>query len=450
MSVTATAIGLRARAMRASSWAMLGFGLSQGVRLAGNLVLTRLLMPEAFGVMAIAWLVMNGLTMLSDTGVRTCIVQSRNGDLRHFLDTGWSIQVLRGVVLTAAALAVAGAFELARRAGALPPASVYAHPQMPLAIAAVGVSGILSGLESTKLASAYRHLSLARVTLIDAATQLGGFLATVGWALVHPSIWALVAGVVVVGPLRVAATHWLLPGPPNRWRWDGESVREIVAFGKWVVLSSLLSFAVANGDRVVLGGLVDAGTLGQYAMAVLIVGAIQQLVNAMVANVALAALSEVQRSRPERLREVFYRVRLPVDVMLLALAGFLFACGSSITAILYDERYRLAGPALEVLSLSLVAFRFELATQCYFALGRSALNVRVNALRLLPLFAGTPIAFHCGGLQAALWAIAAAPLAGVAVHLWQLHRLCLLDVKRELVVLPCLALGFLAGRLVAS
>jgi O-antigen/teichoic acid export membrane protein len=428
---------------------MLGFGANQAVRLAGNLVLTRLLMPEAFGVMAIAWLVMTGLQMISDTGVRTCIVQSRNGDARQFLDTAWSIQVARGALLTAAALAIAAALELARRLGALPPASVYAEPQLPLAIAAIGASGIFGGLESTKLASAYRHLCLARVTMIDLGTQVAGFLVTVGWALAAPSLWALVAGVLVVGPLRVAATHWALPGPLNRWRWDGEAVREIVAFGRWVVLSSLLSFAATSGDRLVLGSLVDPGTLGQYAMAVLIVAAIQQLVNAIIGNVAFPALSEVRRTRPEHLREVFYRLRMPADVLLLGLAGVLFACGSAITGILYDERYRLAGPALEVLSLSLVAFRCELATQCYLALGLPALNVRVNAVRLLPLFAGTPIAFHYGGMHAAIWMIALAPLAAVPVHLYQMRRLGLLDVKRELAFLPCLLLGYLAGRLIA-
>jgi O-antigen/teichoic acid export membrane protein len=289
-------------------------------------------------------------------------------------------------------------------------------------------------------------LSLARITAVDLICQIAGLIAMVGMARLYPSIWALVFGTIIVGPLRIALSHWAMPGPPNRWRLDREYAREILGYGKWIVLSSLLSFAVVSGDRIVLGGLTDASTLGQYALAIMIVNAIQQLINAIIGNVALPALSEVHRNRPAQLRQAFYRLRVPVDVAALVLAGFLFEAGSRITGLLYDERYQLAGPALEILSLSLFAVRYEIATQCYLALGKSKLIVPPMAARLLPLFILTPVAFRFGGFQAAVWVIALVPLAGVPLHLYLMRRLGILDLRRELAVLPCLAIGLLAGR----
>jgi len=69
--------------------------------------MTRLLVPEMFGVMAIAMMVMYGLALFSDVGLRQSIVQSRRGGEAVFLNTAWALQIMRGFVIWGAALAVA-------------------------------------------------------------------------------------------------------------------------------------------------------------------------------------------------------------------------------------------------------------------------------------------------------------------------------------------------------
>src|SRR5262245_33278067 len=122
---------LRSRVLRAGGWTTLGLGIGHAIRFGGNLVMTRLLVPDAFGIMAVAWTVIIGLWMVSDAGIRQCIVQSRNGDAPAFLDTAWSVQILRGAILTVAALAVAGALAMAQRLGLAAGDSTYSHPLLP-------------------------------------------------------------------------------------------------------------------------------------------------------------------------------------------------------------------------------------------------------------------------------------------------------------------------------
>src|SRR5688572_2933464 len=102
--------GLRERVLRAGGWTVAGFALSQAIRFGANLVMTRLLVPEMFGVMAIATMVMYGLALFSDVGLRQSVVQSRRGREPAFLDTAWTIQIARGFVIWGAALAVALGF----------------------------------------------------------------------------------------------------------------------------------------------------------------------------------------------------------------------------------------------------------------------------------------------------------------------------------------------------
>ena len=98
---------LMARALRSSMLTVGGFGAAQVMRLASNLILTRLLFPEAFGLMALVSVFMMGLQQFSDVGVTPAILQSRRGDERDFLNTAWTIQAVRGAGLWLLACALA-------------------------------------------------------------------------------------------------------------------------------------------------------------------------------------------------------------------------------------------------------------------------------------------------------------------------------------------------------
>ncbi|MEY8838750.1 oligosaccharide flippase family protein, partial [Cribrihabitans sp. XS_ASV171] len=97
---------LMSRVLRSASWVIVGYGLSQALRLASNLILTRILFPEAFGMMTLVGLVVVGMQLFSDIGIGTSIVQNRRGDEPDFLDTAWTLQVLRGFLLFGLTLAL--------------------------------------------------------------------------------------------------------------------------------------------------------------------------------------------------------------------------------------------------------------------------------------------------------------------------------------------------------
>src|SRR5262245_49230326 len=113
-------ISLKQRVLNAGLWSLSGYGLSQAIRFGSNLLMTRLLVPEMFGVMAIATLVMVGLAMFSDVGLKPSVIQSKRGNDPAFLNTAWVIQILRGLVLWFFALCVSLLVFLAARIGVLP------------------------------------------------------------------------------------------------------------------------------------------------------------------------------------------------------------------------------------------------------------------------------------------------------------------------------------------
>src|SRR5688572_30143338 len=90
--------GLRSQAIRGSIWTFAGYGASQVIRLASNLILARLLFPDVFGLMALVNVFIGGLAMFSDIGIGPAIIQNKRGNERTFLNTAWTIQIGRGLM----------------------------------------------------------------------------------------------------------------------------------------------------------------------------------------------------------------------------------------------------------------------------------------------------------------------------------------------------------------
>src|ERR1700730_10370939 len=116
-------IALKRRVLNAGGWLFVGYGLSLTIRLGSNLLMTRLLLPEMFGVVSMAGIVLVGLAMFSDLGLKQCIVRSERGHDAAFLNTAWTIQILQGALLWLAALGVSLLVWIANVFGALPPGS---------------------------------------------------------------------------------------------------------------------------------------------------------------------------------------------------------------------------------------------------------------------------------------------------------------------------------------
>ncbi len=304
------------------------------------------------------------------------------------------------------------------------------------------------GFESTKSLWARRNLSLGALTKLDLVVQVSTTAFILVWAWIDPSIWALGAGWVFGVALRTALTHCVLPGPKNRFEWERRAFAEIIAFGKWALVSSPLTFLLNSGDRLLLGALLSASEMGFYSIALLLIAALQSFVLKLTGQTVQAALSEVVREKPGALKTTLYRVRLPLDVACAVPAGALFVLGDTLIRVLYDDRYLPAGWMLSVLALTLAVTQFNVFDQCAIALGRIKLLTGLNLARLFALYAFVPLSFLMWGVKGAIIAVPASAMFNTLIVLCVQARLRLLDIKLELRLVPLFGIGLAVGWLV--
>lgn len=444
---TPTLSTLRGRVVRATAWTVVGYGLSILLRLGSNLLMARLLIPEMFAVIAIASMVMYGLAMVSDIGLGPSIVQSKRGSDPLFLNTAWTVQIRRGVLIWLAALTASLVIGQANRVGIVPVASVYANQQLPYAIAVLAFGAVISGFESTKLFEASRSLALRRLTQIEITSQVAGLLCMLAWVVFDRSIWALVAGGLGATVARTILSHTWLSGVANRWQCDNTALREIVRFGKWIFLSSILGFLVNSGDRILLGGMLSVSALGVYAIAFLLVSSVENLLGKFITEVTFPALSEVARDRLVDLKVTYYHFHIVVASVTFFVSGLLMVSGHALVAVLYDHRYGQAGWMVQLLAVGLLAIPYRVAPQCFMALGKPRLLSNIIMMRLIALFTITPIGFHFFGSWGALCGIVLSSFLSLPLTILYAVEHRLFDVRKECSLLLMVPTGIIVGEI---
>ncbi|WP_409263430.1 oligosaccharide flippase family protein [Pseudomonas putida] len=445
------AASLRKRALRAGSWNLVSQVASQVMRLGGNLIMARLLLPEMFGVMVIATTVSILLHLLSDVGLRQNIIQSRRGDDPDFLNTAWTVQIIRGFLLFALTLLLALGAWLAQLAELWPADSTYAAPVLPMVLAVTGLSAAIWGFQSTKIDVAVRTFQQKRVVLVDLASQVAGLVVMLVLGLLTHSIWALVLSGLVSAVVWTVLGHTALEGPNNHLRWDRSALTELIVFGRWILLSSMVGVLAMYGDRMWFGASMSAAQLGVYSIAVLILGAVQTALMKIVGAVALPAFSEAARADDkQRLKALYFRFRLLVDLLVLFICGGFLTASPLLIGWMYDDRYREAGPMLAILSLSFIVLRYTLAHQVWIALGLTKYQAMDNIIRLVSLWGLLPLLLAIGGVEWAIWGVALHAVPTLVLVVYVNCKLDIFSLKRELVVLPMLLVGALCGALLTA
>jgi O-antigen/teichoic acid export membrane protein len=388
--------------------------------------------------------------LTGDIGLRQAVVRSKNIHDPLFLNTAWTVQILRGISIWIICVGTAVALYVLNNYGALPKGSVYTNESLPFLIAATSFSTIIDSFQSMKVMSMGRSLDLRKITIIELLQMVIGLSVAIFLAWATRSIWSFVASALVGSMVSVLVGHVWLPGIRDRLAWNRNALKELLHFGKWASLSSFVGVLASNGNRLLLGAWFTPTTLGHYSIASNLSSVVDGVGSRVFGSVSLPALSEIVHEQPHRLGEVFFRMRRGADASYVGSAGFLFAAGNAIVVFLYDQRYSAAGQMLQILSFNLLFARYGLAQDVYIALGKPNYLTAINMTKLISLFIIVPLMFHLLGTQGAILGMAIYLFPTVPLIFWLNQSHGLNNFRFELLILGMWPVGWLAGTIAAS
>lgn len=352
---------LSGRAAQSGVWIGGGFVIQRVLQLGSNLILTRLLFPEAFGLMALSTVFLVGLQMFSDLGIKPAIIRDPRGNDPAFLNTAWTIQVIRGF-----ALCVVGCLL------AYPISLIYKQPILFPLLTVLSTTAAIAGFTSVKMSTAERDLDFRTVTFIQLAGQLATIITMVVLAYTWRSVWALAVGNIVGSLATAVLGFWLLQGHTHKFRLEPAAAKSLVHFGKWIFLSTIVTFIGGEGLKAIQGGLITPAEFGILAIAYTIAAIPIELSMKLTTSIGLPALSEIHRSDPQKLRGVLSGFRKRIFILTFFLVSVVVLTSETVIRFLYDQRYHEAGQFVVAITLgNAVAITSSGYNSGLLALGKS-------------------------------------------------------------------------------
>lgn len=348
---------LRARVIQGGSVLMIADLYSSVLRLGANLVMTRLLYPEAFGLMLILNLVFSALEMLSDLGIRSALIVKKGEIDSRYLNTAWTLSVLRGLLLAVVAFGLA-----------YPVASYYGHDELFPMIALASLAPLINGFCSPHPMLSEKNVQFGRIVIWKSSVQTLAMLILLAWLLIHPTIWALVANGIVAAILNVLISYRMFPAERPALRLDRSAALEIVNIGKWVVLASALTFLARQGDSVIISKWVTADLLGIFSIALGFAKLVETLVERISWSLLFPVYAEIQAAQGTRFNQQLGKVKLVLYALCGPMVLFFAVFGSDFIRLLYDPRYHEAGWMLQIMA----------AGSAFFAAGSAIINIPMS------------------------------------------------------------------------
>lgn len=401
-------LGSRRSLLGAAGWVSATFIAQQTLRLVSNVVLAWLLAPALLGTMLLINTLRTGGELLTDVGVGQSIVNNPSGNEPAFYNTAWTIQIVRGLILFALAIALT-----------VPIARLYGKAELLILLPAVAPIFIITGLTSPARFLLQKRLEVRKLALFDLAAALFGTAVQIGLALYTPTIWALVWGLLIGTAGPAVASFFLIDWRSHRLRWEKEAVRAVLHFGKWVFLSSLIYFLAMNFDRLYFADAIPIALLGVYGIARTFADTITLLFQRMGSLLIFPKVSASQQ-RGFDLQRAIRPIRLATLLVAATGLALAVALADRFIYLIYDERYHAAGFFLSILLVgSWFGILATMADAMMMGVGKPSGVALSNGTKLVVIAVALPLLLPRYGMNAALFTFVLADAVRYAMLAWR-------------------------------
>jgi O-antigen/teichoic acid export membrane protein len=420
---------LRERVIHGGGVLVIGDLYQNLVRLGANLVMTRLLFPEAFGLMLIVNLIFTGLAMMSDVGIRSAIIVKKDGIDDHYLRTAWTMGILRGVGIGLIALLLA-----------YPASQFYQEDQLFGLIAIVSLTPVLQSLTSPQPILAEKGVRFGRVVLWNSATQTVAIIILLSWLMVWPSIWALAVHGVVASTIGAISSYFFFPGPRMRLAWNRDDAWEIFRIGRWIFVASGLTFLARQGDSLVISKWVTTEELGVFSIAITFAKLVETLVERMSWSLLFPVYAEIHASSGDRFNAQLRKVKLVLFAICAPIVLLFALFGRDLITLLYDPRYHGAGWMLEIMAAGSMFFAAGAAIiNIPMSFGDSYRHMWLQFFRFTVLLGIMTLGGYFGGLVGLVIGIAVAQMMFYPILRIVTHKYGIRDYKPDIIFLVVIA-----------
>jgi len=363
-------------------------------------ILFRILVPEDFGLVASAMIVVGFVEVLAEFGFDQALIQNQNATRENY-DTAWTLMIIRG--LSSSIIIIAAA----------PYAAEYLHePRLAQILPWLSLASLMDGFQNIGVVDFIKKMEFNREFRFKLIQKIFSFCITLSVAYWLKSYWALVIGILSGKGISLLLSYLLSTYRPKlclkEWR-------SIFNFSKWLMISHLILYIGNQTDKILIQKYISTHTLGIYKVAEEISGIISELIWP-IEKAIYPGFSKVADDMNKLTSYVTMSVQL-IALIFLPLCFGLALTAEPLVKILLGPKGLEAIPFIKILVFhGAIRSCVSSLPTCYMALNKPSIGTRITfaiiTFRLILLYF---FIREIGAIGAA-WSLVFSSILGYFIH----------------------------------
>ncbi len=383
---------LRRKTLRGLFWQFLAVGGQQVVQLVSIGVIARAIDPNDVGLFVI---LLTGIGLIESLtlfmGEQATISSPRGGE-RDYLDTVFTVRVLRSIAISLLLCALAPVL-----------AWYYAKPDyegrhwLPGLFLMMSLTGFIDGFQSPGRAARLKQLDFRRVAFCDFLASALGAAITITLAIVQKSVWALMVGHISTAVMRTVMSYIAGPHRP-RFLLDRTALQDLLHYSKGAAGAPFLLFLTYASSAAIIPVLLSDVMLAVFEFAGRLAKIPENIFLKVLGPVAVPAYAQLRSDMPRLANawlnavQAFAQVAAPMTVVMVW-------CGGALPAFLFGRPEY--GSVSGLFGLQCVYGGISALTAVvgpmFWAIGQPHRDRRAQFVRCVVIYAvGIPATMHYG------------------------------------------------------
>ncbi|UZQ85772.1 lipopolysaccharide biosynthesis protein [Thermoclostridium stercorarium] len=342
-----------------------------------NMILARIISPEAFGVVATVSMVTSFSDMFTDAGFQKYLIQHEFKDedekFRYANVAFWTnfcISVFLWLIILIFKEKIA---------------VLVGNPGLGNVIVIACIQLILTSFSSIQMSLYIRDFDFKTLFLVRTVSVCVPFVVTIPLALFGLSYWS-----IIIGDLVKQLSNAVILTVKSKWKpsfyYRVKTLKEMLSFSVWLLIDAIVNWFNNWVDIFIIGSVLNEYFLGIYKTSTTMVNALLDIITTSIAPVLYTTLSRLQKNDDELNKMYLYAQRL-ISVLVFPIGIGVFLYSDLATKIFLGNKWGDSSGVIGVYALTssiLIVFGY-FCSEVYRAKGSPKLSILAQTLHMVVL-----------------------------------------------------------------
>ena len=382
-------------------WISLATMVSRSINIISAIILSRILLPEDFGLMAMATSIIAFSQGTTQAGTESALIQ-KGGTIDDYLNSAWIIELARHLVLFCTIFVLA------------PFLSRYFNDDRLLVIIRViSFSFIFYGIKNIGVIHFRKSLDFKKQFIFEIIPLVIYVVVVIGLAYYLRNVWALVIANMLNSIIICSLSYIIHPFRP-KYTFSAKHAKKLLHFGKWIFVGSLLNMLREQGTNMFIGKSFGISTLGHYSRATTFSTIIFQQITAILWKVGYPAFSLIQDDT-DKIRTAYLRSLTVLALISMPIAGGMYLMSSDFVRLFLSKLWEPIVPLLKINSIiGAIAFVGAPSAMVFQAKGKPRIPTVIGIITTFIIIGGIYPASQIYGISGVLYVFLLGALISVS------------------------------------